>query len=88
MKQIPDFEADPELDPLLVAWRQGLDCDDTQWQRMRAAVESQLAGAAFADASLVRPGCIRPIAVSGTLSPASDIQPAGGHVAGERVGVA
>ena len=30
--------------------------------------------------------CIRPMAVSGPRSPASDIQPAGGHVAGERVG--
>ena len=32
-------------------------------------------------------GCIRPLAVSGSLSPASDINLTGGHVAGERVGV-
>ena len=32
-------------------------------------------------------GCIRQLAVSGPLSPAIDIHPTGGHVAGERVGV-
>ena len=34
------FESDPELDQLLVHWRQQLDCDETQLQRMQDAVTS------------------------------------------------
>lgn len=64
MQQTTEFEADPEVDQLLVAWRRGLDGDDAQWQRMRAAVESQLAGAVVAKANPIRLNQQRGIAPS------------------------
>lgn len=50
-----EFQVDPELDQLLVHWRQQLDCDDSQLQRMRDAVTSQLAGGKFEGESPVLP---------------------------------
>ncbi len=49
------FDADPELDQLLVHWRQQLDCHESQLQRMRDAVTSQLAGGKFEVESPVFP---------------------------------
>ena len=46
------FEADPELDQLLVHWRQQLDCEEAQLQRMQDAVTSQLAGGSFSGESI------------------------------------
>lgn len=48
-----DFEADPELDQLLVHWRKQLNCDDTQLQRMQTAVTSQLAGGSVSGENII-----------------------------------
>jgi hypothetical protein len=55
------FDADPELDQLLVHWRQQLDGNDSQLQRMQDIVTRQLAGGKFEGESLVLPSQRRAI---------------------------